>query len=161
WPFWSRDVIGDQAVVSFYVGPILLLAALWAAVKGGRWERRALAGLVVCLVLSLGGALPGFAQLTPLHVFRFPANWLMLASAGLGILGGAGIGRLPSPPLRWAATAFVVLDLLLFAQHGRTPWFTTSFLTDPPPLARSLLPDASSLRLYHSPRVLEPIERQT
>jgi len=160
WMAWSRDLTGDQAVVTFYVGPIVMLAALWAVYVGGRFERRLLLGTIACAVLSLGSHLPGYAQFVPLHVFRFPANWLLLCSIGLAVLSGWGVGRLAQARWKWAAAGLILADLLTFAQYGRTPWFTPSFLDEPPPLARSVISDSAAHRLYHSPALVERLSRQ-
>src|SRR5258708_5008638 len=39
WFGWHPQLNGDQAVVSFYVGPVVFLSACWAAWKGHRKER--------------------------------------------------------------------------------------------------------------------------
>jgi len=160
WMAWSRDLTGDQAVVSFYVGPVVMLAAVWAAYDGGRIERRLMLGTIACALLSLGSHLPGYAQFAPLHVFRFPANWLLLSSVGFAILSGWGVARLPDARWKWVVAALILADLLTFAQYGRTPWFSPSFLDEPPPLAQSSVPGSATHRLYHSPAVVERLAQQ-
>ena len=160
WMAWSRDLTGDQAVVSFYVGPVVMLAAVWASYKGGRFERQLLLGTIACAVLSLGSHLPGYAWFAPLHVFRFPANWLLLSSVGFAVLSGWGVARLADARWKWVVAGLILADLLTFAQHGRTPWFTPSFLDEPPPLAQSLIPGSEISRLYHSPAVVEGLSQQ-
>jgi len=51
----------------------------------------------------------------------------------------------------------ILADLLAFAQYVRVPWFDASFLTEPPPLARELLPEAGTARLYHSPVIMQDV----
>jgi hypothetical protein len=160
WAAWSRAVIGDQAVVAFYAGPVVLAAAIWGVFHGGRTERLVALGAVVCAALSLGSELPGYSLLIPLRVFRFPANWLLLATTGLAVLCGLGIARVSSSKWQWIAVSAIVVDLLVFAQHGRTPWFTQSFLDEPPPLARSLIPLSVTTRVYHSPALIRALGEQ-
>jgi hypothetical protein len=160
WLAWRPQLIGDQAVVSFYVGPVVLLAAGWAVVKGpGRVRLLALA-IGGCALLSLGSHLPGYAHASPLHVFRFPANWLLIATIGFALLSGFGIMQLTSARWKWIGALLILTDLLTFAQHGRTPWFDVSFLDEPPRLAQSLIPISSTSRIYHSPSVIHHLDER-
>jgi len=160
WAAWSRAVIGDQAVVAFYAGPVVIAAAAWAVFRGGRTERLVGLGAIVCAALSLGSEFPGYSLLVPLHVFRFPANWLLLTTTGLALLCGFGIARVSSSRWQWIAVFAIAVDLLVFAQHGRTPWFSQSFLDEPPPLARSLIPLSAMTRIYHSPALIQVLAEQ-
>jgi hypothetical protein len=161
WPAWSRALTGDQAVVAFYVGPIVCLLSVWALIRGGRKEKLVLLATIACAALSLGANLPGYALLIPLHVFRFPANWLVLSAVGFALSSAWGVARVPDQRGKWAAAALVALDLLVFAQHGRTPWFSPSFLSEPPALAQSLMAAAGTSRVYHSPALVERVSQQT
>ncbi len=160
WPAWSRALTGDQAIVTFYVGPVVLLAAIWAVVKGGRSERLVLGATFTCALLSLGAYLPGYAIVPPFRLFRFPANWLLVTAIGCAWLAGAGICRFTNPRRKWAVAALMLGDLLLFARHPRTPWFNPSFLDDPPPVAQSQAPQASTARIYHEPGLINDLARQ-
>ena len=155
WLTWMPQMTGDQAVVSFYVGPFVLLAALGALWKGRRRERLLSVAILVCALLSLGSHLPGYAQLIPLHVFRFPANWLVLSAMGLAVLSGLGVARLTGDRWKWLSAALILADLLVFAQHGRTPWFKAAYLSEPPPLAQALMPASATDRIYTSPAVVQ------
>jgi hypothetical protein len=160
WAAWSRAVIGDQAVVAFYAGPVVMAAVIWAVLRGGRTERLLAIGAVVCAALSLGAEFPGYSLLIPLHLFRFPANWLLLGTTALAVLCGFGIARVSSSKWQWIGVSAIVVDLLVFAQYGRTPWFAQSFLDEPPPLARSLIPLSAMTRVYHSPVLIQALGEQ-
>ena len=95
WYAWRAHLEGDPAIVGFYVGLAVLGLAcfgLWRATPRERWLGLASAGF---LLLSLGDRLPGYAALVPLHLFRFPATWFLLATAGLALLCAAGVRCLP------------------------------------------------------------------
>jgi len=161
WFAWQPQLIGDQAVVSLYLGPFVLLAAGWALWKGERPTRLVGLGVAGCFLLSLGAYLPGYSRLPFLHFFRFPANWLLLSMTGMAWLSGIGISILTPARRRWMGTALILVDLLAFAQYVRVPWFNPTFLEVPPPLARTLLSSYPETRLYHSPVITQALERQT
>ena len=88
-----------------------------------------------------------------IHIFRFPANWLVLSVVGMAWLCAVGISRLAHERWRWIITALILTDLLAFAQYVRVPWLSPAYLESPPSLAQSLIPSATASRLYHSPIV--------
>jgi hypothetical protein len=161
WLVWSQGLTGDQAVVTFYVGPFVCFLAAWALFKGGRRERAIVLATIVFAALSLGSHLPGYSQLFPLHIFRFPANWLLLSTVGFALLSAWGVARMPDVRWRWTVAALIALDLVAFARQGRTPWFSPSFLSEPPALAQSLIAAAGTSRVYHSPAVVQRLSQQT
>lgn len=123
-PLWNRfftPASGDPHIVGFYVGlPALFLAGLglWKGKKP--WAPFALLA-AAGLVLSLGGHLPFYGlaveHLWPLRVFRFPAQALCLAAAGLSLLAGAGLDRMGK---RAGACLLVLVfaDLWAFGAKG-------------------------------------------
>jgi len=155
WFGWSTEVLGDSGIVSFYVGIAVLLLAVLAVARGAQVERRIGLGVAVALVLSFGGALPGFDLLWPLHVFRFPANWLLLGSAGLALLAAAGIQKLPTARWKWLAVCVIGLDLLLYNQQARVAWAKPSFFVEPPALAEEIKKSEGPTRIYHSARLMQ------
>ncbi|MFA6003012.1 MAG: YfhO family protein [Elusimicrobiota bacterium] len=153
WSRWLPDLSGDPAIVSFYIGSAALLMAAWGCVRGGKREAAmALAAAAACL-LSLGGHLPGYGALPWLHIFRFPANWLLAAALALSLLAASGVAALRTQRLRWGAAALIAADLLLFAQTPRTAWAKPGFLTDRPELAQGLDRRADGRRIFHTDRV--------
>ena len=151
-------VEGDPAIVSFYMGPFALALAAWGIYKGGSLERRAAIGAAAALALSLGGFLPFYGSLAPLRLFRFPANWLLLATAALGALACAGAAALPRRAA-WAAVGLLALDLVAFGQYGRSAWSRPGLLTDVPGLASKLAALGPYARLYHAPEVRDAWSR--
>ena len=153
WSFYSPTLAGDPAIVTFYAGVLVLGLALWGIGRGRRREAGfALATAGACL-LSLGGGLPGYRIIPLFHVFRFPANWLLLAASGLSLLCAAGIAVLTTARARWLAAAAVTLELILFAQPTRVAWARPGLLTDAPVLARTLSGGAGPMRIYHTGRL--------
>jgi hypothetical protein len=152
-PQWIRispSVIGDPAIVCFYVGLGAWGLAAWAVLGGGRRERILGAGCAAALLLSLGGHLPGFDAMFFLRIFRFPANWLYLATTCLALLAASGAARLRSTAWKWTAVAVLTLDLVAFAQVPRAAWFLPSFLSDPPIVTRSFRGENAFARIYHT-----------
>lgn len=159
-PQWDRFgafLTGDPAIKSFYAGLVALMLGAWALRSGGRRERKLALATAAALLLSLGGNLPGFRFLTPLHVFRFPANWLLAASLGAALLAAAGVAALPGRA-RWAAVACLAVDLIGFARGPRQAWALPGLL-DAPPLARAAVEAGG--RIYHAPPVMAAWQRQT
>jgi len=161
WYAWRPQLSGDQAVVSFYAGPFVLFAAVWALWKGERRERIIVLAVTAWFLFSLGADIPGYSQIIFLRLFRFPANWLLLSMIGLAWLSGIGISLLTPKRWRWMGAALILVDLLAFAQYVRVPWFTPSYLEEPPSLARTLLASSPASRLYHSPVIMQSLERDT
>ena len=155
WFAWMPQLSGDPAVVSFYIGPFALLTAVFAFSWGGRTERYVGAGILACFVLSLGVYCPGYSQCPPLHIFRFPANWLLPAVSAIMYLSAVGISRFPQERWKWMTVGLLAVDLLAFAQYVRVPWFPTSFLQNPPPVLQQVQEPLRTGRLYHSPPVLQ------
>jgi len=160
WFAWEPQLAGDQAVVSFYAGPFVILTAGWAVWKGQTRERLLFLGTFFSFLLSLGAYLPGYVSLTPLHLFRFPANWLLLSLTGMSLLSAIGISHFKYRRWKWMSALLILVDLLAFGQYVRTPWFAPSFLEDPPPLAQALIPSSAASRLYHSPLVTDDLSQQ-
>jgi len=161
WYGWRALLEGDPAIVGFYVGLTALGLAcfgLWRAAPRERWLGLASAAF---LLLSLGHRLPGYAALIPLHVFRFPANWLLLATAGLALLCAAGVRRLPRSGWRWLALGAISLDLVLFAQSTDKAWAPESFLSEPPSLVEQIDELGGPRRIYHSDRLMQLWQRGT
>jgi hypothetical protein len=161
-PQWVRLGVaapGDPAITTFYAGPVALALAAWGARTGGRAARLLAAATLAALVLSLGGSLPGFARAAPLHVFRFPANWLVPASLGAALLAACGVAALPSPRARWVAVALVAADLTAFAGGPRAAWARPALVSEEPALARGIA--ASGLRVWHAPPAMSAWHAQT
>jgi hypothetical protein len=161
WYAWRPQLTGDPAVVSFYVGPFVCLSAGWALWKGQRRERLVFLAAVACVFLSLGAHLPGYTRIIFLRFFRFPANWLLISVIGLAWLAGIGIFLLTPKRRRWMGTALILVDLLAFAQYVRVPWFSSAYLEEPPPMVRTMLVSFPAQRIYHSPLIMQALERQT
>lgn len=155
WIRWSPFMAGDPAIVCFYVGLVAWALAGWAAWRGGRTERLLAAGALGAMLLSLGGHLPGFDAMGFLHLFRFPANWLLLATAAAALLAASGVARL-RPSLQWAAAGLLLADLLLFLAVPRAAWSRPEFLSDPPALA-----GAGRGRIYHTDELRRAWEKGT
>ena len=157
WRLFPVELPGDPAEMSFYIGPVALVLAILAVVRGGARERWLAAGAGACLVLSLGANLPGWAWLTPLHAFRFPAHWLLLATAASTLLAAEGLSRLGVGRWRWAVTALVLLDCAWFCRLLPVGWARPELLQAPPPLASRLAaPDGGSpLRILHDERLVQ------
>ncbi|MEK6710776.1 MAG: hypothetical protein AABZ64_09365 [Nitrospinota bacterium] len=152
WYALSPDILGDPAIVAFYTGVPALILAAWGCGLGAR-EKWLGAGTLAALLLSLGANLPGYRQAPCLHVFRFPANWLLAASAGVAILCAAAIARLPGRSAGWLCAGLISLDLVLFAQPSRVAWARAGFLQDPPALARPLSAAPEPMRIWHTRRL--------
>lgn len=160
WYGLAPSLAGDPAMVCVYAG----LAATGLALLGigaGSRERRLGCALGVFCLLSLGSYLPGYDRLTPLHVFRYPANWLFLVAAVTPLLCAAGLARLRDAQLQWAAVVLVAADLLGFSQYARTAWADPRFLSEPPALAREAAALPPPQRLYHSEPLLRAWGRGT
>jgi hypothetical protein len=160
WFSWRAILVGDPAIVSFYTGVSVLGLGLWGTHRGGRREVVLACAGLACALLALGAHLPGYERLPVLRVFRFPANWLLLASAALALLCAAGIRALPWQPLRWIACGVIALDLLLHAQSSSVSWAEAEFLSDPPPLAQQLMREPAPVRLYHTGAVMRAWEQR-
>jgi hypothetical protein len=144
---------GDPAIMSFYVGLVALGLAAFAAYKGTRIEKVLGWGTGIALLLSLGSYLPGYASLHPLHLFRFPANWLLPATLGIALLCAAGLSRISD--LRWKnlLLGIIALDLLVFGQYTRVAWAQPIFLEEQPELAEVFQTRTPQTRLYHPDRM--------
>lgn len=150
WIHFAPAVSGDPAIVCFYAGLTAWGLAAWAILRGGKGERVLGFFCAAAMLLSLGGHLPGFDSMTILRIFRFPANWLLLATTTLALLAASGVARLPHTPWKWAAVAVVILDLVVFAQAPRVAWSLPSFLTEPPAITRSFRDARAFSRIFHT-----------
>jgi len=155
WIHWSPSLAGDPAVVCFYVGLGTWALAAWALRHGERSDKLLGLACATALLLSLGGHLPGLGALPVLRIFRFPANWLFLATACLTLLAASAIARLRRETWQWAAVAILTLDLIIFAQAPRAAWSKPSLLTETPSLLSSWPKAGDGKRIYHS----EPLRR--
>jgi hypothetical protein len=125
-PLWNRSFTpasGDPHIVSFYVGLPLLGLAAWAALGPDRRLWRPVAAMsALGLVLSLGSHLPFhgavLGRVAVAGLFRFPAQILCLPAAGLPLLAGAGLSRLPRPWMAALLGALAALDLWAFDQKA-------------------------------------------
>src|SRR5439155_25902022 len=81
---------------------------------------------------------------------RYPAHWLLLASAGLALLAAHGVARVSSTRVGCLALVVVALDLVCFAEVPRVAWVDPSFLTIRPPLADQMLHHPFPTRIYHT-----------
>jgi hypothetical protein len=158
WFVWHPQLMGDQAIVSFYAGPIVLALAVWGALRGSKREWIFTAIVLASFVLSLG---KGFEQIALLRVIRFPANWLVVASIGLAFLCGSGVAKIRSRGVKWVVFALVAGDLLAFSQHVRVAWFEPAFLSKPPILATTITPSAAWSRIYHPRAFVDRLATQT
>lgn len=157
WRLLPVELPGDPAEMSFYIGPVALVLAILAVVRGGARERWLAAGAGVCLVLSLGANLPGWAWLIPLHAFRFPAHWLLLATAASTLLAAEGLSRLGVGRWRWALIVLVLLDCAWFCRDLPVGWARPELLQVPPPLAGRLATGdgGSPPRILHEERLVQ------
>jgi hypothetical protein len=136
-PQWSLrwpGVQGDPVIEYFYVGIIVLALAVWAVLRGGRRERVFGALAAGGAILSLGEYLPGYRSLVFLHVFRFPASWLLVSATGIAFLSALGISRFKG---RWKWLLLVLLsaDLVTFVRASPVAWFAPQFFDLTPSLA--------------------------
>lgn len=154
WPLISPALEGDPAIVGFYVGPVALALAGLAAWRGQRWLA---AGAVAALALALGKFLPGYAEVGALRAFRFPANWLLAATAALVALAALGTALLPRR-WRWPAAALLALDLAVFAQAPRHAWARPELASSRPALAFQVPVLA---RVFHTDELRATWERQS
>ncbi len=150
WIWLSPKISGDPVIVCFYMGVPACLLAIWAVLKGGKYEQLLGAGGFFTLFLCLGQAIPGYRDIPLFHVFRFPANWLCAASAILPILAALGIHHLPSKRVQWGMSALIAMDLFFFAQTPLVAWFDPAFITQMPPTAKAVLSQPVPARLYTS-----------
>ena len=159
WRLVPVTMPGDPAEMSFYIGPVALLLAILAVVRGGARERWLATGTGACLVLSLGANLPLWAWLTPLHAFRFPAHWLLLATAASILLAAEGLSRLRAGGWRWALVVLVLLDCAWFCRHVPAGWARPELLQVPPPLASRLAAGdgGSPPRILHEERLVQKL----
>lgn len=158
WSYWLPGLIGDQAVTAFYLGPIALVLA-GVALRSNSKRSYTLAGAaLVAGALSLGQVLPFFAQLRPLHIFRFPANWLLITSFALALLAAAGLHAIKNPKLRVGLLVLLSIDLVCFLREPKIAWFDPSFLWAAPP-AVTALPHGT--RIYHQESILNEFERSS
>jgi len=111
---------------------------------------------VSALLLSLGEHLPGFGAMGFLHIFRFPANWLLLATAAASLLAALGVARIRKPSRQWVAAVLVLADLLVFLAIPRAAWSRPEFLSDAPALA-----GARRGRIYHTDELRRAWEKGT
>ena len=122
-------------MVTFYVGCVVMGLALWGFWRGSKRETRLALIAAGAFFLSLGAYCPGYARLSFLHVFRFPANWLWPATTAVALLCGAGLASIRQPAVQKLCLGLVACDLLFFNQSPRVAWFDLSFLSHPPSLA--------------------------
>ncbi|HPS76666.1 MAG TPA: YfhO family protein [Thermoanaerobaculaceae bacterium] len=160
WRLLSLKMPGDPAEMSFYIGPVALLLAILAVVRGGARERWLAAAATACLVLSLGANLPGYAWLAPLHAFRFPAHWLLLATVALALLAAEGLSRLRLGGWRWVVALVVLVDCAFFCRCLPVGWVEAGYLQVPPSLANRLAtwqgPSPPS-RILHEERLVQKL----
>lgn len=153
WIWFSPKLSGDPAVMLYYAGLPALLLSMWAVIRCGARARWLAAGTLIAFLLCLGRAFPGYAQLSWLHVFRFPASWLFPASLGLAALAALGVAQLSSRKAQWGAAFLVAIDLLVFAQSPTVAWFEPSYLTQVPAHAQAILSQKVPGRLLTTDRV--------
>lgn len=160
WRLLSLRMPGDPAEMSFYIGPVALLLAILAVVRGGTRERWIGAAATVCLVLSLGANLPGYTWLAPLHAFRFPAHWLLLATAAAILLAAEGLSRLRPGGWRWVVPLLVLVDCAFFCRYLPVGWVGAAHLQVPPPLANRLAAwkgPSPPPRILHEERLVQKL----
>lgn len=149
WPALSPGLQGDPAIVTYYTGEIALGLAAWGVWQGKRREKVLAMAAAAGIIFSLSWAAPLYRGLVLFRIFRFPANWLLMTTTGVGLLCACGISRL-RPSWRWTAVALVAADLLLAAQFPRSAWSLPKFLENPPALAQYLAGLPQPVRIYHA-----------
>ncbi len=153
WSMIAPSLPGDPAMMTFYAGPAALLVAGLAVAGGAKANRWIASGTAAALVLSLGAHLPFYAAFPPLRIFRFPANWLLLAGAGFSLLAALGTARLRSRRARWIVALLIAADLAVFARHLHVGWAEPAVFEDPPPVAATLQPGPHgepAARVFHA-----------
>ncbi len=153
WIWMRPETAGDMAVQCFYAGCVPLMFSL-AGFFIWRADRALIAATLSCLLLSLGAFLPGFQFLRPLHFFRFPGSWLLLAAAGLTVSAARTLNRLPRP---WQAAvlALSTIDLLAFSYAPKVAWFDKPYLTRVPSVARLIASSPVPGRLLCTSSVID------
>jgi hypothetical protein len=150
WTLYNGLPQEDPAVTAFYVGLPAMGLAAWGIWKGTRQEKHWALATGACLLLSLGSYWPGFRSLRILHLFCYPAHWLLIASAGIALLAASGISQVKGRVRTWGWVGLVGIDLLIFAQLPRIGWLEPAFLTQRPALAEMLLKKPDPVRIYHT-----------
>ena len=158
WPFVNPSIIGDPAIVFFYTGITALLLSGYALIKGNSPAK--LAGLLTAaaLLLSLGGYLPLYKNAVLLHVFRYPANWLLIAAAGMALLGAYGLKLVEQEKFKWLILLCAVIELAAVSFHSKSGWAKQELYSEKPGLA-SLVKENS--RIYHTGILLDKWSRST
>ncbi|MBN2374471.1 YfhO family protein [bacterium] len=157
-PLWAGifpKTFGDPTVMTFYTGIMALAVALWSAIYGTNREKRIVLAVLATLILSLGNAIPFYNKAKLFHIFRFPANWLLLSSMGIAILCSYGISRMHNASWRYGVAAIIALELLLFAQYPRITWVNPAFLTEPPDLLSKTGEFKYPVRIYHTDMLMD------
>ncbi len=145
----------DIAITGFYLGPVALGLAAWAAIKGGRTGRWLAGAALAAFVLALGEHIKIYNHIPFITIFRFPANWLLPATTALAAAAVLGLSLVPNKNLRWALFALAALDLLSFSLPMRTPWGQPSFFNETPLRAHGLETAVRGTRIFHTASIVD------
>ena len=151
-------VNGDIAIMCFYVGVVPIALAIYAAIKGDVLEKGIACVIVCTLALSLGERFPWYDRVPFFHIFRFPANWLLLSTMGIVFLSAVGIREIAkSSVIRIVLIGIVTVDLLAFSLYRRSAWAMQELLSEKPPLAQMLQKEGMQ-RVYHTDFLMDTWE---
>lgn len=154
---WARLLLPSapmkqEFIPSLYVGMVACLLAIAGVVSiRRRAVRRALALVVLCVIVAAGSSLPWVGRLLaalPLTILRYPARVVPLAALALIVLAVIGWDRMERTiPFRWlfaVALVLVIADLV-----PRIPPLLASapFRGDPVPYVHTLGRDGKIFRL--------------
>ncbi len=147
----------DPAIVSSYVGPIMLLLFVWAVTKGGRQERILAAASLMAFSLALGKYNPVYRFIPFISVFRFPAHWLLVATTLMVLVAVNGIKHFNSQKFACSIVGLVALDFLIYSFPLHTAWTSEAFFTQlyAPRAELQSIPTGS--RVFHSSAITNTI----
>lgn len=159
WYALMPEIPGDPAIICFYTGLIVIGLAVLGVVRGSVMERRIGVVILVAFLLSLGGSLPFYRYLKFLHLFRFPANWLLPAVIGIALLCAGGLRGIKSVRWKWIFLVLIAADLTVFAQFPRSAWAKLTYFTDEPGVMGEIGPAGYASRIYHTDRFSANLEK--
>ncbi len=143
----------DQAIISFYFGVVSLLLFIWGVLRGGRRERVFLGAAVLAFVMALGQYNKFYRFIPFVTIFRFPAQWILLATIAFAFVGAYGLVCIRNKKLRWGVFVLAALDMLVYALPMHTAWGNLEFFSQTPRLqGLDRIPDGS--RIFHSPVII-------
>jgi hypothetical protein len=112
---WNLNPTFINYRTTFYLGPFLFALFLWGVKKGGTVSRRLALISVLGFILSLDEFKPILSGVPFLRIFRFPGNWLVMASAALVLTSAIGLSKIKNKGIQSVWILIIAFDLLIFA----------------------------------------------